>query len=438
MKLNTPIKTEPIFTHEGAKAVHINYEQMLRRSVMSCLLWEKEFYENGEDIANRIVDLVVKVKPKVVMDIAVEARSKMNLRHVPLLIVKAMAKLPLHKKYVADTLEAIIQRPDELSEFLAIYWKDGKCPISSQVKKGLSKAFQKFNEYQLAKYNRDGTIKLRDVLFMIHAKPKDKEQEILWKKLVDNELQTPDTWEVALSSGANKKDTWERLLSEKKLGGLALLRNLRNMQAESVNMDLIKTSILSMNTERILPFRFIAASKYAPILEPELENAMFKSLKEVGKLQGKTILLVDVSGSMNDKLSSKSDMTRLDAGYGLAMLLREISDDIEIYSFSNDLVLIPNRRGFALADAINMSQSHSGTALGSAVKNINDKRNYDRLIVITDEQVSSFVSDPINRGYIINIASYRNGIGYKKWIHIDGWSEAVVSYIQEYEKELNN
>ena len=438
MKLNTPIKTEPIFTHEGAKAVHINYEQMLRRSVMSCLLWEKEFYENGEDIANRIVDLVVKVKPKVVMDIAVEARSKMNLRHVPLLIVKAMAKLPLHKKYVADTLEAIIQRPDELSEFLAIYWKDGKCPISSQVKKGLSKAFQKFNEYQLAKYNRDGTIKLRDVLFMIHAKPKDKEQEILWKKLVDNELQTPDTWEVALSSGANKKDTWERLLSEKKLGGLALLRNLRNMQAESVNMDLIKTSILSMNTERILPFRFIAASKYAPILEPELENAMFKSLKEVGKLQGKTILLVDVSGSMNEKLSSKSDMTRLDAGYGLAMLLREISDDIEIYSFSNDLVLIPNRRGFALADAINMSQSHSGTALGSAVKNINDKRNYDRLIVITDEQVSSFVSDPINRGYIINIASYRNGIGYKKWIHIDGWSEAVVSYIQEYEKELNN
>jgi hypothetical protein len=87
----------------------------------------------------------------------------------------------------------------------------------------------KFDEYSLAKYNRDNAVKLRDVLFLCHAKPKDKEQEALWKKLVEGTLETPDTWEVALSGGNEKKETWERLMQEKKLGGLAFIRNLRNM-----------------------------------------------------------------------------------------------------------------------------------------------------------------------------------------------------------------
>ena len=52
----------------------------------------------------------------------------------------------------------------------------------------------------------------------------------MWKRLIAGELAVPDTWEVALSSGANKREAWERLLREQKLGALALLRNLRNMR----------------------------------------------------------------------------------------------------------------------------------------------------------------------------------------------------------------
>ena len=87
--------------------------------------------------------------------------AKMKLRHMPLLIVREMARHEGHKALVSRLLPDVIKRADELSEFLAIYWKDGKTPISAQVKKGLARAFNKFGEYALAKYNRDGAVKLR-------------------------------------------------------------------------------------------------------------------------------------------------------------------------------------------------------------------------------------------------------------------------------------
>jgi 60 kDa SS-A/Ro ribonucleoprotein len=355
----------------------------------------------------------------------------MKLRHVPLLLVRSLAKLKY--KSTAEVLSQVIQRADELSEFVSIYWKDKKEPLSAQVKKGLASAFTKFSEYDLAKYNRDDKVKLRDVLFLCHAKPKDKEQAELWKRLVEKNLQVPDTWEVSLSTGKDKKESWERLLKENKLGGLALLRNLRNMQEASVDESLIRESLSKMKTERVLPFRFIAAAKYAPKLEPELEQSIFKCLVGHRKLTGKTVLLIDVSGSMDDKISGKSDLQRLDAACGLAMLTREICEITEIYTFSNQTVSVPPRRGFALRDAIVQSQQHGGTYLGQAVSTLNTKVKYDRLIVITDEQSADNVCDSIGKGYLINVASNQNGVGYGKWIHIDGWSEAIIDYILEYE-----
>lgn len=280
MKLNVP--AAPIHTHEGARAKHINPELALRRSVMACMLWEGEFYEEGEAIAARISGLIAKVKPERVAAMAVEAREKMKLRHVPLLLVREMARLPSHRSRVAETLASVVQRPDELTEFLAIYWKEKKQPLSKQVKLGLAKAFTKFDAYSLAKYNRDGAIKLRDVLFLCHAKPKDDAQAETWKALVGGTLPTPDTWEVALSAGGpggDKKAAWIRLLSEGKLGALALLRNLRNMLQSGVGEAAIRAGILKMKTERVLPFRFIAAARYAVQFEPELEQAMFRCLE---------------------------------------------------------------------------------------------------------------------------------------------------------------
>src|SRR5580704_17935385 len=206
-------------THVGAPARNISTELQLRRSVLACLLWESQFYEDGVEIGGRVAELVPKVAAEKVAGLAVEAREKMKLRHAPLLVVREMARHATHRGLVAETLERVIQRADELAEFVAIYWKDGRVPLSAQVKKGLAAAFPKFDEYALAKYDRGGPIKLRDVLFLAHAKPRDDKQGGVWKKLVWGRLATPDTWEVALSAvGAgegtdkaqDKRTAWER------------------------------------------------------------------------------------------------------------------------------------------------------------------------------------------------------------------------------------
>lgn len=439
-KLNTKISParSTVVTHEGAPAKRIDAEAQLRRSVMACLLWEDQFYEDGQAIADRIAGLVVEVAPEKVAAIAIEAREQNHLRHVPLLLVDALAKStdPTRRSVVGETLARVIQRADELAEFLAIYWRTKRQPLAAQVKRGLAKAFTKFNAYSLAKYNRDEAVKLRDVLFLCHAKPKDAEQATTWKQLVDGTLPAPDTWEVALSAGKDKKATWERLITEDNLGGLAFLRNLRNMQEVGVTDDVIRQGLATLKAQRVLPFRFIAAAKFAPRFEAEIEAAMFRNTAELPKLAGRTALLVDHSGSMNVPLSAKSDLSRFEAGAALAILLREVCEQIAVMAFSDTGVIVPARRGFALADALRTCMGWGGTYTEQA-KSAADKLGYDRLIIVTDEQSHEALSNPHGKGYVVNVASYKNGIGYGQWTHIDGWSESIVRYIQASEAPTN-
>ena len=439
-KLNKFVRA---FTHEGARAKRFTPEQELKRALMNCLLWEDQFYEDGVAIAERIAKLVPAVEPARVAALAIEAREAMKLRHAPLLVVREMARHEKHRAFVADTLARVIQRPDEMTELLAIYWADAlgpmqqrkRQPVSAQIKKGLARALTKFDAYQLAKYDRDGPVRIRDVLFLVHAKPKDADQEKVWKQLVDGTLTSPDTWEVSLSSGRDKRESFERLLAEKKLGGLALLRNLRLMQKEGVPRATIAKAIEAMRTDRILPYRFITAARYAPDFEPELESAMLKSLTGHVRLTGRTRLLIDVSGSMFAPLSAQSEMTRAEAACGLAILAREICDEVEIFTFSSKTVKVPPRRGFALRDAIINSQPHGNTMLGAAVSEID--RKGDRLIVFTDEQAHDTVPSPKGRGYMINVASYQHGVGSGDWQRVNGFSEAVINWIAAQESELH-
>jgi hypothetical protein len=429
-------RTAPV-THEGAPGAMISDEQALRRSVLGCMLWENQFYESGITIADRIRGLVPRVEPAKVAALALEARTKMKLRHAPLLLVREMARYATHRALVAETLVQVIQRADELAEFVAIYWAEGKVPLSGQVKKGLAAAFPKFDEYALAKYDRANVVRLRDVLFLCHAKPMNAAQAEVWKRLIAGELVTPDTWEVALSSTSaelgDKRARWERLLADRKLGALALLRNLRNLKEAGVAEELVLTALDAMRTERVLPFRFLAAARYAPQWEDGLERAMFRALSGTAPLKGRTVLLVDVSGSMTARLSQKSEMLRTDAAYGLAVLLREICERVAVYTFSDRAKLVAPRRGFALRDAMEQSQAHGGTELGRALQQVDAAEQYDRIVVITDEQSHDRVPAPKGKSYMVNVASARNGVGYRPWTHIDGWSEAVVEYIRELE-----
>ena len=419
-------------THEGAPAVAISAEAELRRSVLACMLREDQFYENGITIAERIAALVPRVSAESVAALAIEARERMKLRHAPLLLVREMARYAPHRGLVAETLARVIRRADELAEFLAIYWKDGRQPLAAQVKKGLAEAFTRFDAYALAKYDRASAVKLRDVLFLTHAKPLTAEQALTWRQLIDGTLPSPETWEVRLSRGEQKREVWESMLRENSLGALALLRNLRNMQAAGVDEELVRHALELIRVERVLPFRFLAAARHAPQWEPWLEHAMFSSLHGQARLAGRTVLLVDVSGSMDARLSGRSEMLRMDAAAGLAVLLREIAAKVSVYTFSDDLKAVPLRRGFALRDAIVSSQPHGGTQLGRAIDQL--RESCDRIIIVTDKQSHDRVPAPRSRGYMVNVASYRNGVGYGPWTHIDGWSEAVIEYIRAAEQ----
>jgi len=437
MKTNLK-RSSPTHTHEGAPAIPSNAYQELRRAVLACLLWEDQFYESGEDIAARIGTLVKRIPAEKVAQLAIDARTKFKLRHAPLLLVREMARGK--GNIIGRTLSEVIQRADELSEFVSIYWREKRQPLSKQVKLGLAHAFTKFNAYALGKYRSDDkAVKLRDVLFLCHAKPKDEEQAKVWKSLVDGTLETPDTWEVALSGGADKKETFERLIREGKLGYLALLRNLRKMLEVGADEALIRGALSAGAAgSKALPFRFIAAARAAPRFEAQLDAAMQIAVQELPKLAGRTVVLVDVSGSMDAALSGKSDLKRMDAACGLAIMARELCEDCRVFAFSTAIAEIPARRGMALTDAIQSSMPHGGTNLGGAVGYINAHVEYDRLIVVTDEQSATVVGAPTGRGYMVNVSSFKNGIGYGPWTRLDGFSEAILTYIQESESAVED
>lgn len=448
---NVSARRAPVFTHEGGRAAHnLTPLAELRRSTLAALLFEDLFYETGSAHAKRVAALVAACKPDDVAALAIECRERMHLRHIPLLLVRELARQSRPGNdalgtLVKTTLARVIQRPDEISEYLSLYWRDRKDgaqrgkpeAISRASLRGLAMAFQKFNRYSLSKYRGDGKrVKLVDALRLCRPTPKDAEQSALWKELRAGTLVSADTWESELSAGNDKRETWTRLLAEKKLGGLAFLRNLRNMAEAGVDRRLVADALKSHQFDRVLPFRFIAAAPFAPGLAAELGDAMERALgKDAADLPGRTIVLVDVSGSMDDPLSAKSDLKRMDAAAGLAILLRARCEDCAVYTFSQHLALVPSYRGIALKDAIVNSQPHGGTYLAGALAVIHKRDTYARIVVITDEQAHDNVGQPNGKGYLINVGTAQYGVGYGSWTTISGFSERVLDFLVETEAD---
>lgn len=440
MRTNAVRKASGVTTFEGAPAFVPKASVQLERQVANCMLWEDTFYQSGDEIAKEILDSASKVPVEEIARLALRARKDYKLRHAPLLLVAALNKRRLEcpPGLLPATVATVVQRADELAELLAVLQKvEGnkslKKIMSHGIAKGLALAFGKFDAYQLAKYNRDNAIKLRDVLFLVHAKPVG-EQVQLWKQLIDDKLPIPDTWETELSAGKDKKETFERLLQERKIGYMALLRNLRNMEQAGVDRDLVEHALAAgKGRDRVLPFRFIKAAQYAPSFSQAISDSMCAMLEREQKLPGQTLILVDVSGSMMDKLSAKSELQRWEAAAGLAVLVREIADRCRVYTFADTLTEVRNWRGLPLITGIG-SRVGGGTALMKSVQDaLRTNPNADRIIVVTDEQANSEGSrlPAVTNGYLLNVASYRPALQTSSgWRRISGFSERVVDWIR--------
>ena len=438
MKPTTKLSARAGTTHEGGRAARLTDEQTLRRSVLACLLWEDTFYEDGEGVHDRIVRLCGTVKPGVVSALAVEARQKHNLRHVPLLLCRELVRAG---HLSAETLAGCLQRADEPQQFLALLWDGGKHYIPRAVRRGIITALGMWTEYHLSKWGRSGPITMRDVLRMVRPKPESAEQAELWRKVVKQELAPPDTWETAFlraGKGADKKAVWTHLLVKSALPSLALLRNLRNMKEADVEKGLVAAALEKANFSRVLPFRFLAAARAVPSWEDMIDTAMLRQTP-ARVLPGKTVLLVDGSGSMAHPMSEKSDLTRMDGAAGLAILAREACEDAAIYTFrgptyqsGNDIRVeqVPPRRGMALRDAL--GPPDGGTPMAEALRVAN--QSCDRLLVFTDEQSRDDVGGGFGRRrYMVNVGTDEKGVGYGDWTRVNGFSEAVLDFICEYE-----
>ena len=289
-------------THEGAPSPTVSPLAQLERSVLSCMLWETEFYEDGQTIAQRIADLVTRGPAADVARVATQAKQEMRLRHVPLLLTRELMRTKEGREQAKNLFPRVILRPDDITEFLAIYWKDNKDePLAKQVKRHLGETFRTFDAYQLAKYNGgQKAVKLRDALRITRPKPNGDAQADLWRRLVKGELATPDTWEVELSKGGDKKASWGRLLAEDKLGGLAMLRNVRNMTKVGVEPDTIRNALRAVKTGRLLPINFIASARHNPQFEPELEAKFHECFAGRTKLKGKTVITPVIDGHHAD------------------------------------------------------------------------------------------------------------------------------------------
>ena len=349
-------KTSPVKNYEGAKAFSLTPELELYSAVVTAGLSDT-FYEKDGKRLERMQELMKKNDAEFVAKLAVYARQKMYMRSVPMVLAVELAKQNSGNPLVGKTVNGVVQRADEITELLAYYQMANKRAgtkklnkLSKQVQKGLAEAFNRFDEYQFSKYNRDAEVTLRDALFLVHPKAKDENQQGIFNKIAAKNLETAFTWETELSalgqmSFKNEKAKatafrakWEELIDSQKLGYMATMRNLRNMiEAEVSGAHMKKVCAFLANANAVakskqLPFRFLAAyrevkalnSGFVPMVLDALEDAVMASAKNISGFDEKTRVLIacDVSGSMQKPVSAKSKVLLFDIGLILGMLLQ--------------------------------------------------------------------------------------------------------------------
>ena len=357
MRFNIFNKAKKIVTnYEGAKAYRMTPEYELYAAVVTTGL-NNSFYETGNKRLERIQSLIKKCNPEFVAKLAIYARNTMYMRSVPLVLSVELAKETSGHSIVSKTVNGVVQRADEIAELLAYYQLANQRTgvkklnrLSKQIQKGLMQSFNKFDEYQFAKYNTAAEIKLKDALFLVHPKAKDENQQIIFNKIATGTLTTPYTWETELSALGQTKfendrarqiaftQKWEELIDSKKLGYMALLRNLRNILEANVSANHVQAVCNYLaNAEAVakskqLPFRFLAAyrelkevnSKYTSYILDALEDAVMQSaanIKGFG-LSTSVVIACDVSGSMQKAISPKSKIMLYDIGLMLGMLMQ--------------------------------------------------------------------------------------------------------------------
>lgn len=427
MKFNLFTKgTQKVTNHAGGPAYKMAPAMELYTSVVTASL-NDQFYEGAGDRLARICALMDQNDPAFVARLAVYAREKMYLRSIPMVLAVEMAKRFNGNALVGKTVARVVQRADEITEILAYYTMANKRTkakklnkLSKQVQKGLALAFNNFNEYQFAKYNRKTAISLRDALFLVHPKAKSETQQEVFNKIVNNTLSVPYTWETTLSAVGQRsfssdeakkaamQEAWEELITSKQLGYMATMRNLRNMLQADISpahIDLVcehLTNPTAVLNSKQLPFRYLAAYRELQEVSHGLTGQLMQALETAVKtsvehLKGfdantRVVIACDVSGSMQFPLSPRSKIKGYDIGLMLGMLLQHKCKHVVSGMFGArwKTVALPGNSILANVDAFYKREGEVGYSTdGYLVIEDLIKRAYvaDKIMLFTDCQL---------------------------------------------------
>lgn len=493
MKFNIFKKSASVVkNYEGAVAFQLTPEVELYSSVVTASLSDG-FYETANERMQRIQELIGKNNPEFVAKLAVYTRTQMHLRSIPVVLAVELAKQHRGDALVSKTVNGVVKRADEITELLAYYQlanaRTGNKKlnrISKQIQKGLANSFNRFDEYQFAKYNRNTEVKLRDALFLVHPKAKDEAQQELFTKIAKDELAVPYTWEVELSalgqnSYANEEERasafkakWEELIESNKLGYMALLRNLRNILQANVSGAHIEKVCNYLSNEKAvrdskqLPIRFLAAYRelkdsnlvYTNMVSNALEDAVTASAVNIKgfDVNTKIVMACDVSGSMQKPISEKSKVLLYDVGLMLAMLLQSRSKAAMTGMFGDTwkMISMPNRNVLSNVNEFYKREGEVGYST-NGYKVIEDlvrrKEVVDKVMMFTDCQMWN--NNPYTNGdiraswkaykkiapqaklYLFDLAGYGNtplSIQRDDVFLIAGWSDKVFDVLQAIEQ----
>jgi hypothetical protein len=426
MKFNLNIRKNNITNHAGSKAWQLTPELELYTAVATTMLSDTH-YESGDERLQRVQTLLEQVSPLFVARLAVYARTRLNLRTIPLVLTTGLARMHKGDDLVRRTVRKVIQRPDEIMELLACYQAlNGRTGtkklkgISKQLQKGLADSFNNFDEYQFAKYNRDNEVKLRDALFIVHPKAKDEAQQALFDRIAAQQMAVPLTWETELSALGQQKfecpedkaaafrNKWEALIDNGTLGYMALLRNLRNIVEAGVSAEHVGKVCArladagAVARSKQLPFRFLAAYRELKSIDTGYRIVLFKALEQalqhaVANIKGmdiqtRVVIACDVSGSMQVPVSAKSKVLLYDIGLLMGMLLQSKCKNVYTGMFGDTwkMVQLPESGILANVDAMYAREGEVGYSTNGylVIKDLVTRRQVaDKVMLFTDMQL---------------------------------------------------
>ena len=457
--------------HEGYTAYRMDWKTKLITMVLTSFFNEQKFYgDNSEELTNCLRSGIVD-DPQFVSNLAIFARREFNMRSVSHVIAGYLANVNEGKPFVKRTVKNIVLRGDDATEILSFYLSTFGKPIPNSLRKALREVFPTFDEYTLAKYKGEGkSVKMRDILCLCRPHPTSEEQSKIWKDLLEGTIKPAYTWETELSAKGNNKETWEDLIASGKVGYMALLRNLRNiLNANPENLDKVLNVIgdpEAVRKSKQFPFRYLSAYREVLKLDIDsrirnmtlntLENAVDASIHNIPRIPGKTMIAIDVSGSMDSPISSRSDIRCCDISTMLGVIASKICEDSVVYKFDHRIqpMHIPMRNG-VLDTVMNSDPMGGGTDMTLPFKQmIEDFRNghgdYDRIIILSDNECNRAGAGGWRGDRTVQQMTdeFRRESGKNLWVHavdllgygtqqfagartniIAGWSEKIFDFI---------